>query len=256
MQLSLGRLAPGRERRPTRHRDTYSPGVPFAAPTADQSVAELKSQIELERNGDPFLVHRNDDGTQVLTALAGRERVSVGRDEDADVRIDGDDAVSRVHAELTLLSGAWVVADDGLSRNGTFVNGERLAARRRLSDRDLILVGGSGVLFRDPAAKTPADATVGVGPGATAPPLGETQRRVLVALCRPLGSERSFAATPASNRAIADELVITVGAVKANLRVLFSKFGVEDEPQNRKRAALAECALSTGAVLPGELDQP
>ena len=36
-----------------------------------------------------------------------------------------DPDASRVHAELVRLADAWVVVDDGLSRNGTFVNGER-----------------------------------------------------------------------------------------------------------------------------------
>ena len=33
--------------------------------------------------------------------------------------------------------------DDGLSRNGTFVNGERLSGRRRLTDGDTLRFGGT-----------------------------------------------------------------------------------------------------------------
>ena len=33
---------------------------------------------------------------------------------------------------------------------------------------------------------------------------------------------------------------------------LFEKFGVNDEPQNRKRAALADAALRMGAVHPSD----
>ncbi len=230
--------------------------VPYLSPTADQSVTELKSQIELEREGEPFVVHRDGDGSQVLTMLAARERITIGREEDADVWIAGDKSVSRLHAELNRIGGAWVVSDDGLSRNGTWVNGERLTSRRRLDDRDLVRVGDTGLLFRDPEQiKQTAIDELTIGPSGAEPPvLGDTQRKVLHALCRPLGAGRSFAATPASNQEIAEELFLTVGAVKANLRVLFAKFGVEDEPQNRKRAALAERALSNGAVLPSDLD--
>jgi DNA-binding NarL/FixJ family response regulator len=67
-----------------------------------------------------------------------------------------------------------------------------------------------------------------------------------VALCRPYA--RGPYATPASNREIADELVVGVDAVKATLRALFALFGVDDLPQNRKRAALAEAALRGGVV--------
>ena len=124
--------------------------MPYLSPTADQSVTELKSQIELEREGDPFVVHRDGDGTQVLTLLAQRERITIGREEDADVWIAGDKSVSRLHAELNWIDGTWVVSDDGLSRNGTYVNGQRLTKRRRLDDRDLVRVGDTGLLFRDP----------------------------------------------------------------------------------------------------------
>ena len=39
-----------------------------------------------------------------------------------------------MHAELTRIGDDWVVCDEGLSHNGTFVNGERVrgpAARAR-----------------------------------------------------------------------------------------------------------------------------
>ena len=41
------------------------------------------------------------------------------------------------------MGGDWVVCDDGLSHNGTFVNGERVRGRRRLRDGDVIAVGAT-----------------------------------------------------------------------------------------------------------------
>ena len=32
----------------------------------------------------------------------------------------------------------WVICDDGLSHNGTFVNGERVRGRRRLAAGDVL----------------------------------------------------------------------------------------------------------------------
>ena len=75
---------------------------------------------------------------------------------------------------------------------------------------------------------------------------------MLVALARPF-DEASAHATPATNQAIADELYLSVDAVKAHLRNLFTRFGVESLPQNRKRAALVELALRTGAISRSEL---
>jgi hypothetical protein len=69
---------------------------------------------------------------------------------------------------------------------------------------------------------------------------------VLVALCRPYAA--GDAATPATNREIAAELVVGIDAVKSTLRALFAAFGVDELPQNAKRAALAQAALRHGVV--------
>lgn len=227
--------------------------MPFGNPTIDQTASELQRQIAAEREGGPFLVHRDPLGEQRVTSLAGRRRLTIGRGEGVDLAIDGDEEISRLHAELELVGEAWVIGDDGLSTNGTHVNAERVTGRRRLSERDLITVGGTGLLFRDPVRAAEVPATIQAGGGSAAPPLGEMQRRVLVALCRPLGSGLSHAAAPATNQAIADELFLSVNAVKAHLRVLFEKFAVAKLPQNQKRVALAEQALRRGAVHPTEL---
>ncbi len=46
----------------------------------------------------------------------------------------------------------WTIADDGLSRNGTYVNGDRIRGRRRLAERDQLRFGETSVVFRAPAA--------------------------------------------------------------------------------------------------------
>jgi hypothetical protein len=81
--------------------------------------------------------------------------------------------------------------------------------------------------------------------------LTPAQRRVLVALCRPFRD--SPAASPASDRDIAAELGDGVDAVKTTMRALFDLFGIEDLPQNRKRAALALHALRVGSVVRRDL---
>jgi hypothetical protein len=44
-----------------------------------------------------------------------------------------------------------------------------------------------------------------------------------------------------------------VDAVKAHLRVLFERFGLQDLPQNQKRASLAATVLLNGVVKAHEL---
>ena len=219
---------------------------------AAETAGELKERIEAERDGVPFLVYRDADGRQLIKALGeGRDRFSVGRSEEADVSLGFDREVSRAHAELERVGGEWALADDGLSRNGSFVNGERVAGRRRLRDGDELMFGDTMVLYRAPS-QARADETLAAKEGAEVHTVTETQRRVLVALCRPFGDGSEFA-TPATNRQIADEVFLSVDAVKANLRTLFETFGVGELPQNQKRVRLAELALRSGVISPREL---
>jgi hypothetical protein len=208
------------------------------------SPRELQERIAAERGGHAFLLLRDGEDRQVIVDLdAGPERLTLGRR--GDVRLDWDDEVSRVHAALERLGEEWLLSDDGLSRNGTWVNGERVSGRRRLRDGDVITAGRTSIAFRAPTADQ-ADATVSaLGPGLGAL-LTPAQRRVLVALCRPF-RDQSYA-MPATNQQIAEELVVSVDAVKSTLTALFTAFGVDHLPQNQKRATLALQALRTGIV--------
>ena len=83
-----------------------------------------------------------------------------------------------------------------------------------------------------------------------APPLTEltdTQRRILIALCRPFRDGSRYA-TPATNQQVAEEVRLSLDAVKGHLRVLFERFGIGDLPQNTKRVRLVELALRNGVI--------
>ena len=225
-------------------------GSPLDAHAA--SPQELRDRIVAERRGSPFLLYRTAAGEQVLLDLGdAADRVTIGRRATNDVALEWDARVSRVHAALERVGDAWAVMDDGLSHNGTWVNGERLAGRRRLADGDTITVGASLVVFRAPPGSSASRPTV----SAVGPHIGDlltpAQRRVLVALCRPF--KDSHYATPASNQKIAEELVLSVDTVKGTLRALFEAFGIDDLPQNEKRASLALQALRTGVIRPRDL---
>ena len=224
---------------------------PHAVPA--ETARELKARIEAERRGAPFLVYRDAEGQQLIQELAGgSDRLTVGRSEAAEVSLEFDREVSRVHAELERLGEDWTLADDGLSRNGSFVNGERVAGRRRLSDGDALRFGDTLVLFRSPA-QAGGQETVAATGRLDASRVTDTQRRVLIALCRPFREGSEFA-SPASNRQVADEVFLSVDAVKANLRNLFETFEVSDLPQNQKRVRLAELALRSGVISPRDLE--
>ncbi|MFE3442102.1 FHA domain-containing protein [Nocardia sp. NPDC059180] len=174
-------------------------------------------------------------------------RVTIGRSTHADLSLRWDAEVSRLHAAVEYLGAQWTIVDDGLSRNGTYVNGERLTGRRRLMAGDRIRVGTSLVSFHEFGVVADDATRASTGTIPTARSLTDTQRSVLVALCRPYKHGAGFA-TPASNQQIAEELFLSVDAIKTHLRALFAKFGVEDLPQNQKRVRLAALAMQSGLI--------
>jgi pSer/pThr/pTyr-binding forkhead associated (FHA) protein len=212
--------------------------------------AELTRMLAAERGTRPFLAFRNLDADLELIELEG-DRLVIGREADNNIALTWDVEVSRVHALLERLAGAWTVVDDDLSRNGTFVNGQRVRGRRRLNDRDVVRVGATDLLFRNPLVETGETVR---GPGAAGVAgVTPSQQRVLVALCRPLLETEGPGATPPSNSELAEELGLSTEAVRSHLKTLFKLFEVPDLPQNRKRAELARRALGAGVVVPRDI---
>jgi pSer/pThr/pTyr-binding forkhead associated (FHA) protein len=216
------------------------------------SAPELKAQIEAEREGRPFLVFRDGGDAQRIVAVEpGAAELWVGRSESADVRLEWDEEVSALHAQIEVVRDECTLVDDGLSRNGSFVNEERVHGRRHLRDGDAIRFGRTAVAYRRPGAGA-AEATAIAGDVPAAATVSPAQRKVLLALCRPYKDGGNFA-TPATNQEIGAELHLSVDAVKTHMRALFEKLGVGDLPQNQKRVALVERALQAGVVTSREL---
>ena len=166
-----------------------------------------------------------------------------------DVQLTGDARVSRVHAILERAGGDWTLFDDGLSRNGSFVNATKLVGRRRLVDGDRVCLGTTE-LFYCTGGAADEDSTASIRDHPAKTQLSEKQRAVLIALCRPVYKSKS--ATPATNPEIAAELLMSVDAVKAHLRALFDRFGLSELPQNEKRASLVATARVQGLLLPSD----
>jgi pSer/pThr/pTyr-binding forkhead associated (FHA) protein len=214
------------------------------------SAIDLKERVEAERRGHPFLLYRDGGGNQCVIVLEAEDRLTVGRRPSNTIGLGWDVNVSRVHAQLERIGDAWTVADDGLSRNGSWVNADRVTGRRRLIDGDVMRFGDTLIAYVDPKRGESRVTEEDASP--VAANVTEAQRRVLLALCRPYKDGGEYA-TPPSNKQIADELFIGIDAVKTHMRALFYAFGVGHLPQNQKRARLVERALRTGFVLKREL---
>jgi pSer/pThr/pTyr-binding forkhead associated (FHA) protein len=186
--------------------------------------------------------------------MRGTSEIWVGRGEAAGLRLDWDGEVSALHAQIEVIGADCTLLDDGLSRNGSFVGPERVHGRRRLRDGEVLRFGRTTVLYRQPGAGGEAgpEATVVASETPASAAASPAQRRILLALCRPFKDGSAFA-TPPTNQAIAEELHLSVDAVKTHMRALFEKLDMAELPQNQKRVALVERALQSGVVAPREL---
>lgn len=214
------------------------------------TAAEHKALLDAERRGEPFLAYRDGLGDLRFAFLGERDRVAIGRVAGNDVVLDWDREVSRSHAQLERLGSDWALVDDGLSRNGSQVNGERLVARRRLSDGDVLRVGQTTLVFRAPGVSFESTQVASTTPTAR---MTAAERRVLVALCAPFAATGGVAPAPATNRDIARALNVSPDNVKKHVRSLFDKLEIADLPQYQKRTELARRALEQGLVTRSDL---
>jgi pSer/pThr/pTyr-binding forkhead associated (FHA) protein len=115
------------------------------------SEADQEARRKAELRGDPYLLWYDvQDRQQIFSLTKEWDRATIGRGLSSDICLHWDEEVSRVHAQLELMGEDWALADDGLSRNGSFVNEERVAGRRLLTDGDELRFGDTVVAFRAP----------------------------------------------------------------------------------------------------------
>ncbi len=176
------------------------------------------------------------------------DRFVVGRSPMSDIVLPADAQVSRAHAVLERIAGRWVVRDVG-SRNGTYVNGERVREAVRLAADDEIQVGKSKLVLKvqrqayDPAVTERQ---------ALPPQLTVREHDVLVAVVRPLVAG-PFGQS-ASTSEIAKSLWVSDAAVKRHLVHLYRKFGIDGRGAGRQ-ARLATAALERGAITMSEVQR-
>ncbi len=182
-------------------------------------------------------------------ALADRGLVTLGRRPEADVCLPWDPGISRLHAELILRAGEWLIADDGLSQNGTLVNGVPLEGRRRLRDGDLITLGRTSLTFcmPDPDAGNSADVTMSAWEMRSSLLYSDQQQHILRALCRPLW-EDGEGVQPAQDDEIAAALELAQPVVARELDAVAESFDYADLGLEERRLRTALTALRSGLV--------
>jgi len=188
----------------------------------------------------PVYVEMWASSTPELIPVEG-DRATLGSEEGNDVVV-ADKTVSHLHAAIERVGPGWCIRDLG-SRNGTFVNGQRILTDQVLKHGDEIRLGKSRLVFRSdtPRAPTMTHAVEG------APDLTRREKEVLDALCEPVARGDVFT-DPASIKEMAAGLFVSEAAVKQHLSRLYQKFDIYEEGSDRRRVRLANEAIRRGAV--------
>ena len=207
---------------------------------------ELKRVLDAERDGSAVLLWKNEANQLHLLKLEPEAEYYVGRGDGMAVSLPWDTRVSGLHARIAGAGQEWLLADDGWSTNGTFLNDKRIDRSTRLRHKDVIRVGRTALSFRAaPAVKkmtTALDDTF-----EDLPSFDATDHAILVELCRRYFTDELL--VPVENKAIAEALHFSEETVSARFRRMYSRVGI-NLGKNQNRAALMSLVIRKGVVSP------
>ena len=111
-----------------------------AGPTAPRATAEFRIEDAVREQGHAYVRYRDGRDYNAVALDPAASPIYIGRDAGCGVRIVNDARVSRRHARLIFGAGQWSI-EDGPSRNGTYVEGERTSGEQILDDATTFTVG-------------------------------------------------------------------------------------------------------------------
>ncbi len=173
------------------------------------------------------------DGTRRQAVDVEGAVARIGRVPECEVQLPGDPTVSRVHAVIEQTSEGLVLTDPG-SRNGTYLNGERLTRPRLVNPSDRVRIGPFVIVLQ-----SAEDAYLETADAGQA---GEARLQLLTGLsARELEVLRLVAAGH-SDQQIAETLFLSIKTVQSHLDRMRDKTGC------RRRPELLRFAIDHGVV--------
>jgi serine phosphatase RsbU (regulator of sigma subunit) len=111
---------------------------------------------------------RSADGASRSVPLEG-DQLALGRSHENELHFPDDTSLSRRHLLFERDGDRWTIRDLG-SKNGTFVNGDRISAARRLEPGDRVTAGHLTIAFEEPRPDGGSNVTFFAGSEADLPP--------------------------------------------------------------------------------------
>lgn len=121
------------------------PTDPESSGHAPSASGDADTRSLAKKNVGAYLVLRTAGRWSDVFRLSPPAEAVIGRASSNQIAIRSEQ-VSRRHARILWNDGSWTLEDLG-SRNGTYLNGQKIAQLTELTDADLIEVGGFGITF-------------------------------------------------------------------------------------------------------------
>jgi pSer/pThr/pTyr-binding forkhead associated (FHA) protein len=215
----------------------------FRALTPREEATVLQARAE----ASAFLLYDtvlDERKTLDFEPLDGPRDVFIGRaDDHNDVTLAWAPSVSGTHAKIERAGTVWFLEDLD-SKNGTFVNGERLVDRYRLSDGDVFSLSNEANAprfeFNYAAQLEPTASSRDSEP----PSLTPSQLRLLAGLC--VHHLYTGGREPATDKEMAKVLQLSENSIKSGLTPIYRACGLADAGQANKRRRLVEYAIEHG----------
>lgn len=116
----------------------------------DGDFIRIDDGVETVANGVLFIFSANGSINRWDTLhLNGRSEITIGRVSNSDIVLPHI-SVSKCHARITFENGSYYIYDNN-STNGVIVNNMRLHGKRRLQEKDVIVITNSKLIFTSAA---------------------------------------------------------------------------------------------------------
>lgn len=131
-------------------------------------------------------------------SLAPGKPLQLGRGREADLRFPEDATMSRIQAELSWDGSAWTLTNK--SQHGTLINGARVDTSKVLATNDVLVLGGSHLVFEADTG-APGAAPKPAGPAPAGASTGSTPQPMPRAAAKEAAAAAAGGATPGDAKA-------------------------------------------------------
>ena len=126
-------------------------GLLFNGQKISNKVLDDGDNIRIDNSAEPSTVgvlimfSKGAETDWQTFMLADKDEITIGRDEACDIRLEHV-SISKIHAKIIFRNGVYFLHDNN-STNGVIVNGEKVASRVQLHEKDTVVITNSILIF-------------------------------------------------------------------------------------------------------------